>query len=85
MYPQPGQGPPGAFQPPTGGFQAPGAPGSFQPPGPGAPQFGGGGAPAPYHAGGGGGGGSSKEHKQSSADDRFGGKAKQDPVLAVSR
>lgn len=66
------QGQPGGFGGPPGGFGAP----SF---GGGAPSFGGGQghAPNPYHGGAG--------HKPDAKDDRFGGKGKQDPVLAVTR
>ncbi|KAL4431200.1 hypothetical protein ABPG75_006456 [Micractinium tetrahymenae] len=62
----------GGFAPPPGGYGPPGGFGGA----PGAPSFGGH-APAPYHA--------APQQAARQQDDRYGGKAAKDPVLAVSR
>lgn len=68
----------GGYQPPgysgaPGGFQPP-APGGFGGAAPGGAPFGGH-APAPYHG----------QQPKQQQDDRYGGKGKSDPLLAVTR
>lgn len=60
------------YAPPPGGYGPPGGFGGA----PGAPSFGGH-APAPYHA--------APQQPIRQQDDRYGGKAAKDPVLAMSR